>query len=512
VAADTSKRNESDVAPRTSPVWEADPRFRIAVEAMLDGLAIYSSIRDARGEIVDLRCEYANQAAVANGGLAPDAQVGRTMRETFPGIVESGLFAAHVRVVETGEPAIMDVPWYEDAGAAGAFELRTARLDDGCVIVFRDVTERNRTEAALRASETRLDTFLQALPIGVAVVDAEGPVFVNRFGLELFGDNVRRDLPLHDIAARYSLIRYGTDETYPLDELPLTQALRGVTAEADDVAIRRPDRDVPVDSFATPLHDDDGDVVAAISVFRDATERRTRDEQLKEALADLAQANAELSEFAAHAAHDLAEPLRAIAGFTDLLRRRYGARLDEEALDWLDLMLDGAARMHALIDDLVAYSRAGSVLYEPASVDLGAVLEMAREALSGTLDEAGAMLEIGELPVVSGDASQLVRLFQNLLTNAVKFARPDVPPQIAVTATRRGDAWAVTVTDNGRGVPENERERVFAPFQRVGSDAEPGSGLGLAICRRIAERHSGQLRLDPGGDVGSRFCVTLPAS
>jgi signal transduction histidine kinase len=152
------------------------------------------------------------------------------------------------------------------------------------------------------------------------------------------------------------------------------------------------------------------------------------------------------------------------------------------------------------------------VLYEPASVDLGAVLEMAREALSGTLDEAGAMLEIGDLPVVSGDASQLVRLFQNLLTNAVKFARPDVPPQIAVTATRRGDAWAVTVTDNGRGVPENERERVFAPFQRVGSDAEPGSGLGLAICRRIAERHSGQLRLDPGGDVGSRFCVTLPAS
>ena len=492
MAADTSERDEPDEVTSTAPVWRTDPRFRIAVEALLDGLAIYTSIRDADGEIVDFRCEFANQAVVANGGEPPDEQVGRTMRELVPRIDEQGIFAAHVRVVETGERAFLEITWPADDGSTGWFEVHSARLDDGCVVVFRDVTERHRTEAALRASEARLDTFLQALPAGVAVVDAEGPVFVNRFGLELFGDNVRRDLPLNDITARYSLMRFGTDEIYPLDELPLTQALRdGVTAEADDVAIRRSDRDVPVDSFATPLYDDDGEVVAAISVFHDATDRRNRDQQLNEALADLAQANTELSEFAAHAAHDLAEPLRAIAGFTDLLRRRYGAQLDEEALDWLDLMLGGAARMHALIDDLVAYSRAGSVLYEPASVDLGTVLEMAGEALSGTLDETGATLEIGELPVVSGDASQLVRLFQNLLTNALKFARPGVPPQIVVAATRRGDAWVVTVTDNGRGIPESERERVFAPFQRVGSDAEPRlrpRPRDLSACGRATRR------------------------
>jgi signal transduction histidine kinase len=276
------------------------------------------------------------------------------------------------------------------------------------------------------------------------------------------------------------------------------------------VAIRRRDRDVPVDSFATPLFGDDGDVAAAISVFRDATERRARDEQLRLALADLAEANAELSDFAAHAAHDLSEPLRAIAGFTGLLRDRYAARLDDEAVDWLDLMLDGAARMHVLIDDLVAYARAGSVIFEPASVDLGSVLDVARDALSGQITDSHAVVDVQELPVVSGDASQLVRLFQNLLSNAAKYTQPGTPPEITVDALRTGDVWTVRVADNGRGIPAEDRERVFAPFQRAGSDAAPGSGLGLAICRRIVERHGGQLRLEPVGPVGSRFVVTLP--
>ena len=511
MAADTSERDEPDEVTGTAPVWRTDPRFRIAVEALLDGLAIYSSIRDERGEIVDFRCEYANAAVTKNGGPPPDEQVGRTMRETFPRVVETGLFASHVRVVETGEPAILDVPWYEDAGATGAFEIRTARFDDGCVVVFREVTERRETEAALRASEERLDGFLQALPAGIAVIDATGPLFVNEAGLELLGDGVQPELPMSDLTERYSLIRLGTDETYPLEELPLTRALlEGVTVEATDVAIRRSDGDLPVDSFATPLRDDGGEIVAAISIFSDARTRRAQEQRLQAALAELEHVNTELSDFAAHAAHDLAEPLRAIAGFTELLRRRYATQLDAEALDWLELMLGGAARMQALIDDLLAYSRAGSVLFEPASVDLGVVLHMASEGLDGAFTDHGAVVDVGDLPVVSGDASQLVRLFENLLSNAVKFARPGVAPEITVEAQRRGDVWDVRVADNGRGIPEADQERVFAPFQRIGSDAEPGSGLGLAICRRIAERHGGQLRLESADD-GSRFCVTLPA-
>jgi len=486
---------------------------RIALEAMLDGVAIYSSVRGPSGEIVDFRCEFANEAVAANGGPGPEEQVGRTMRETFPGIVESGHFAMHVRVVETGEPAVADVTWYEDAGARGWFEVHSVRLDDGCLVAFRNVTHQREQEAALRSSEERLDRFLQALPVGVAVVDQTGPVFMNRAGEALLGRGVDADVPIRDLTKHYSLVRLGTDEPYPIEAMPLRRALRdGETVEATDVAVRRPDRDLPIDSFATPIRDASGDVVAAISVFRDATERREREGRLEAALADLAQANADLSDFAAHAAHDLAEPLRAITGFTDLIRRRYGAGLDAEALDWLDLMLDGTARMRLLIEDLVAYVKAGTAPFDATVVDLATVLATARQAIDGPLAERGGVVEVAELPVVNGDAAQLVRLFQNLLANAVKYARPGVAPKVTVAATRSGDGWEITVTDNGRGIPEADRERVFGPFQRAGSETEPGSGLGLAICRRIAERHGGDLRLTSSTGMGARFCLTLPAT
>ena len=212
------------------------------------------------------------------------------------------------------------------------------------------------------------------------------------------------------------------------------------------------------------------------------------------ALTDLERSNEELAEFAAVAAHDLSEPLRVVGGFAELVRRRFGDRIDGEGNEWLDHVLAGVSRMRGLIDDLLAYSRAGSAPLAMRPVDLGDIVLSVRESLRIAIAEADAVVVVGQLPTVVGDATQLWQVLQNLLANALKFRQPDVTPEITVAATRVAHGWRVSVTDNGIGVAAADRERIFAPFQRLHVPSDrPGSGLGLSICRKIIERHGGRV-------------------
>jgi signal transduction histidine kinase len=169
--------------------------------------------------------------------------------------------------------------------------------------------------------------------------------------------------------------------------------------------------------------------------------------------------------------------------------------------------------MRLLIDDLLAYAEAGSNGVPHAAVDLNEAARAARDALAGVFRDTRATLEIGELPVVEGNRTQLVQLMQNLLSNACKFVAPGTLPHVSVDAERDGEWWRLQVTDNGVGVPAGEEDRVFAPFHRSHLDVErPGSGLGLAICRRVAQRHGGRIWVEPSNSRGSTFCVTLRAA
>jgi light-regulated signal transduction histidine kinase (bacteriophytochrome) len=232
--------------------------------------------------------------------------------------------------------------------------------------------------------------------------------------------------------------------------------------------------------------------------------------ELEQRAAALARSNADLEQFAYVASHDLSEPLRTIAGFCNLLERRYGHRLDGEAAEFLHFIVGGTTRMSELIDDLLAYSRASSAELEFARVACSGLVEEVERELSSPIAEAGIELEVGELPAVVADPVQLRRLFENLLSNAVKF-RAGKRPRIWVSAQRDGDAWEFTVADNGIGIEPRFADRVFRMYQRLhGGGSYQGTGIGLAICMRVVERHGGRIWFDarPGG--GTAFHFTIP--
>ncbi|WP_431961406.1 sensor histidine kinase [Actinacidiphila sp. bgisy160] len=235
-------------------------------------------------------------------------------------------------------------------------------------------------------------------------------------------------------------------------------------------------------------------------------------ELLAEQSAELRRSNAELEQFAYVASHDLQEPLRKVSSFTQLLQRRYGDQLDERADQYIAFAVDGANRMQTLINDLLAFSRVGRVHNQQSTVDLERIADATEEALSVALEESGAEITRDPLPTVVGDATQLGMLWQNLISNAVKFRRPERAPRIHVAARRDGDLWRFSVTDNGIGIDPEFAEKVFVIFQRLHTkDAYPGNGIGLAMCKKIVEFHGGAIAIDPEYGPGTRMTFTLPA-
>ncbi|MGR6914624.1 sensor histidine kinase [[Actinomadura] parvosata] len=225
---------------------------------------------------------------------------------------------------------------------------------------------------------------------------------------------------------------------------------------------------------------------------------------------ELRRSNGELEQFAYVASHDLQEPLRKVASFTQMLEQRYGPQLDERARQYIHFAVDGAKRMQLLINDLLDFSRVGRVTGGRSVVDSGAALDRALDNLSATIEDAEATVTRDELPRVSGNELQLTQLFQNLIENAVKF-RSEAPPRVHIGVRRDGDMWEFSCSDNGIGVEPKYADRIFLIFQRLHPrDVYPGTGIGLALCRKIVEYHGGQLWLDGDGGGGATFRWTLP--
>jgi len=263
---------------------------------------------------------------------------------------------------------------------------------------------------------------------------------------------------------------------------------------------------------ARRVEQEPGEPPLVLLAVEDASERRRGEEEREALLAELRRSNEALERFAYVASHDLQEPLRMVTSFTQLLQQRYAGQLDEKADRYIGHAVDGAVRMRGLINDLLAYSRAGTRAAEPGPTDAGQALERAREMLAAAISASGAEVASDPLPTVRANASQLLQLFQNLLGNAVKF-RGGRAPRVHVSARREGAWWIFAVRDNGIGVAPEYFERVFVLFQRLHTRGEyPGSGMGLAICKRIVERHGGRIWLESEPGSGATFFFTLPAA
>ncbi|WP_354698379.1 hypothetical protein DSM112329_04053 [Paraconexibacter sp. AEG42_29] len=230
---------------------------------------------------------------------------------------------------------------------------------------------------------------------------------------------------------------------------------------------------------------------------------------------DLERSNTELEQFAYVASHDLQEPLRKVASFTQMLQRRYEGQLDEKADQYIFFAVDGAKRMQELINDLLAFSRVGRVVRDHQAVPLGTVVDRALTDLTGAIEASAAQVTVtGETPMVRVDPGLMALVFQNLIGNAIKFREEDVVPQITVTTTVRGSELEVAIHDEGIGIDDEYADRIFVIFQRLHpKERYGGTGIGLAMCRKIVEYHGGRIWLDTGSEApaaGTTFRFTLP--
>src|ERR1017187_2905943 len=239
--------------------------------------------------------------------------------------------------------------------------------------------------------------------------------------------------------------------------------------------------------------------------------RKQAEEALRRRTEELARSNAELERFAYVASHDLQEPLRMVASFTQLLAKRYSGELDETADRYIHYAVDGAKRMQQLIADLLAYSRVNSKGLDLRQTDCEAVVLEAMRNLQVVIEESGAAVDWDPLAALCVDQGQLTQVFQNLLANAIKFRREEECPRIHVSAVDSGAEWTISVQDNGIGIDARHAEHVFQMFQRLHTRAEyPGTGIGLAICKKVVERHGGKLWVESVTGAGSTFRFTIP--
>lgn len=289
-------------------------------------------------------------------------------------------------------------------------------------------------------------------------------------------------------------------------------------AGAERLRVRADGTTVMVDETLSPVRDDDGSVVGAAMIVRDISRRRQTEDALAETrqeleanLRQLERSNNDLEQFAYVASHDLSEPLRAVAGMVGLLARRYRGQLDSDADEFIDFAVEGCERMRRMIEDLLAYSRAGRGELRITSLDVGGLVAEVVGTLASQIDLADATIDIDDLPVIHADRGQLASVFQNLVSNAVKFRRPDSPVHVRVSASPVPIGWRFAVADDGIGIEEEYRTRIFRMFQRLHpSDRYPGTGIGLAIAERIVDRHGGTMGVEGNAIGGSTFWFTIP--
>ncbi len=283
--------------------------------------------------------------------------------------------------------------------------------------------------------------------------------------------------------------------------------------EDEPAELRIPDLGSRIFLLSARRIDGENQEPAALFVeLEDVTQRESAREKAENHTTELERSNSELEQFAYVASHDLQEPLRMIASYTQLLGQRYSGKLDADANEFIGFVVDGVHRMQSLVDALLAYSRINRRDGSFRKTRCDDVLALVRIDLKRVISDSGATITSDPLPVITADSRQVGQLFQNLVSNAVKFRAPGVSPRIHISASRKNGDWLFSVEDNGIGVPDDQRKRLFQLFQRLHTRSEyPGTGIGLALCKKIVERHGGRIWLESAPNKGCTFFFTFSA-
>lgn len=512
---DKVARAETEATEReavATQVARSERQYRSLLEAAPDAMIV----SDRYGDILLVNAETERMFGYARGellGQSVDMLVPERFRGHHAGY--RGSYTAQPRTRPMGEGRKLWGLRKDGNEFPVEISLSPIELPEGILITtaIRDISARLAAEASSRLTEERHRMAVEVAEMGTWTLDlATRELGWSDEFTRLFGFAPDETPSREDVVSRI----------HPEDVEALGTAIettvKGSGTYAVEYRVLWPDGSIRwLSSLGRLQRAADGAPLGIQGVIMDVTGRK-QVEELKLAqeverrrTAELVRSNQELQQFAYIAAHDLQEPLRMVASYTQLLAQRYKGRLDADADDFIAFAVDGARRMQMLISDLLAYCRVETAGKAPAEVDSREAFDEALRNLEGAIADSGAKITCDPLPVVMADRVQLVQLFQNLVGNAIKY-RTAERPEIHVSASRgRPNEWIFSIRDNGIGIDPKYAERIFLMFQRLHSrDEFSGTGIGLTLCKKIAERHGGRIWVESNPGPGSTFHVSLP--
>ena len=500
-------RGFSEFSHDLSESKESGAKYRGLLEAAPDAMVVVN----AAGEIVLLNVQAEKQF-----GYSRDELVGQQVKNIIPDgfaerLIADGTRSAAEALAQQIGTGIELIARRKD-GSQFPIEIMLSPLEsaEGILVTaaIRDIRVRKEAETHLAQMEGRYRGLLEAAPDAMVVVNAAGEIVLlnvqaeKQFGYsrdELVGQQVKNIIP-DGFAER--LIADGTRSA--------AEALAQQIGTGIELIARRKDgSQFPIEIMLSPLESVEGILVTA--AIRDISERKESEEHLVKTVGELKRSNEELQQFAYVSSHDLQEPLRMVASYTQLLAKRYRGRLDSDADEFIAFAVDGCNRMQGLIHDLLAYSRAGTNGKAFCEVSAEDALQGALTNLRITIKQSGAVVSHDSLPAIRTDETQLTQVFQNLVGNAIKYRSAELP-RVHISATTNGDnEWIFSVSDNGLGIDPQYFERIFILFQRLHGRTEfEGTGIGLAICKKVVERLGGRIWVESQPEKGSTFYFALP--
>lgn len=476
-----------------------EEQLRLIIEAAPSGMIMV----DRHGKIVLVNSQIENLFGYDRSellGQAVEILVPHSSRDQHPGYRDSFFSDPKARAMGVGR----DLYGLHKDGRKISVEigLNPVIMEGEQLVVASivDITERKR-------AEDRFRLVIEAAPSGMLMVDRAGKIVLVNSQIErLFGYD-RSELLAQSVEL---LVPQASREKHPgfRESFFADPTARAMGIGRDLFGLRKDGTQVPVEIGLNPLFSQGERFVLASVV--DISERKRAEELLREKVTELQRSNEDLQQFAYVCSHDLQEPLRVIANYTQLIAKRYQGSLDDKGNQFFGFIVDATKRMQGLINDLLLYSRVQTRQQEFRDANCTEAVRAALANLKVAVQETGAQVEFGDLPTVKADVLQLTQLFQNLLSNAIKF-RSGEAPRIQIAATKEGSNWRFIVRDNGLGLDMKYADRIFVIFQRLHSkEAYPGSGIGLAICKKIVERHGGSIWAESELGKGTTFEFTLP--
>jgi PAS domain S-box-containing protein len=501
-------RDVTDHKDAEKHLAQMEARYRGLLEAAPDAMVVVNR----NGEIVLLNVQAEKQF-----GYRRDELLGRKVKSIIPEGFAERLIADGTRTaaealaqqIGTG----IELNGRRKDGSEFPIEIMLSPLEsaEGILVTaaIRDITERKRIEDALRDSEERFRLMASGIKdYANVMLDPEGFIVSwNEGGERLKGFRAEEIVGQH-----FSRFYSAEDIRKGLPAMELKQAKETGRFEGEGWRVRKDGSRFLANIVITALRDEKGKLRGFGKITRDITERRRAEEHLTKTMEDLKRSNEELGQFAYVASHDLQEPLRMVASYTQLLAQRYKGRLDSDADEFIAFAVDGCNRMQGLIQDLLSYSRAGANAEPLREISCEGALEETLRNLRPTIQDSGATVTHDSLPTIMTDETQLIQVFQNLIANAIKYHGAE-PPLVHISATRNsGNEWVFSVRDNGMGMEPQYFERIFILFQRLHGQKEfAGTGIGLAMCKKIVERLGGRIWVESQPTKGSTFYFALPA-